>query len=348
MIASLKLKNFRNFENIELFFDDKKNFVIWENWKWKTNILESISLLSLNSLVKIDFENLVKKGENIFYIEATLNDLSKVAISYDKTKNKKTYFINNKSTTRSKLSKYTIKSVVFSPIIMNMLYLSPSLRRDFLDSVLSSSFETYEKYLKNYKLILANRNKLLKNIKEAKSEKSEIKFWDDKFIEICKIIYNYRFWLVEYIKENISESKQYFSWKCEKVEFIYKTKVDKDNLESNIKSYLDKNLDRDILLWTTAIWPHIDDFDILLDDIPITEFASRGEVKSIILYLKLLEVKFIERYSQKQAILLIDDLLSELDENHKNMLLEKLNWYQTFISVIKAENIGEYNSIFLN
>ncbi|MDD3646286.1 MAG: DNA replication and repair protein RecF [Candidatus Gracilibacteria bacterium] len=348
MITSLKLKNFRNFENKELFFDDKKNFIVGENGKGKTNILESISLISLNSLVKIGFENLVKKGENIFYIEAILSDNTKIAISYDLEKNKKTYFINRKKTTKLKLAKYTIKSVVFSPLIMNMLYLSPSLRRDFLDDVLSSSFENYEKHLKNYKLILTNRNKLLKNIKEAKSDKSEIKFWDSKFIEACKIIYNYRFGLIDYIKENISESKEYFLGKSEKVEFVYKSKVSKENLETDIKSYLEKNLDRDIILGTTAIGPHIDDFDILIDSIPITEFASRGEVKSIILYLKLIEVKFIEKCSQKQPILLIDDLLSELDENHKNMLLKKLNGYQTIISVIKAKNTGEHNSVFLN
>lgn len=348
MIEYLRLKNFRNFDYIELFFEKNKNFIIWENWKWKTNILEAISLIWWNNLTKVNFENLVKKDETLFYIEAWLESWDKLSISYDKKNNKKKYILNTKSTTKSKLSKAWIIPVIFSPIIMNMLYLSPSLRRDFLDSILTISFENYDKYIKKFKTILITRNKILKNIKDWKSDKQELKFWDEKYIEICKIIYNYRFWIIDFLKENIVNSKSYFFWKIDTLELKYKTKIKKESIEEDIKKYLEKNTDRDIIIWTTQIWPHIDDFEIFVDEIPLIEFASRWEVKSIILELKLLEIKFIEKYTSKKPILLIDDLLSELDENHKNMLLNKLEDYQTFITSIKLENIWEHKLITLN
>jgi DNA replication and repair protein RecF len=85
------------------------------------------------------------------------------------------------------------KVVLFSPIIMNMMYLSPSLRREFLDEILLKTFPDYKKILIDYKKILTSRNKILKNIREKKSDISELEFWDNKFINLSTIIYNYRF-----------------------------------------------------------------------------------------------------------------------------------------------------------
>jgi DNA replication and repair protein RecF len=346
MIQKLKLKNFRNFSFAEFLFCDKKNFIIWENWKWKTNLLESISLLSLNKLNKIDFKNLVWNQSNTFFIELIDTNWNTISISYNKDENKKQYLLNWKKTTKSKIKNISPKCVNFSPITMNMMYLWPSLRRDFLDQILLNTFDKYNIALKEYKNILNSRNKTLKAIRDWKINENELDFWDNKFIYISKIIYNYRFWLNKYFKENISQAKKYFFWKIEKTEFIYKTKIQED-IEKDIQNYLSKNRQRDIILANTSIWPHIDDFDILLDWKSLIEFASRWETKSIIIELKFLEIKFIEKYSEKRPILLIDDFLSELDEKHKNLILEELKGYQTFITSIK--NQEDYtNPIILN
>ena len=95
----------------------------------------------------------------------------------------------------------------------------------------------------------------------------------------------------------------------------------------------------------THIWPHIDDFDIIIDNISLTKFASRWETKSIIIWLKLLEVSFIEKLTWKKPILLIDDLLSEIDEIHKNLLLENIDWNQVVIASINK--LSEENNIFI-
>jgi len=334
MIKSLKLKNFRNFEDIEFIFENEKFFIVWENWKWKTNILEALSILNNNSIIWINFDMLVKNNENNFFIEYQNDDWKTLWISYDKELKKKRFFVNKKTTSKKIFTENTNISVIFSPIIMNIMYLSPSLRRDFLDQILINSFNNYDKLLSNYKKILKNRNKILKNIRENKSKKEEINFWNQEFIKNAVEIYKYRLQLCDFFQKHIKKSSEYFLWKIKNVDFEYQTKVNRDKIPDDIIKYLEKNFDRDIIMWTTSIWPHIDDFDIIIDNNRLVEFASRWETKSIIIWLKLLETAFIENITNKKPVLLIDDLLSELDEKHKDILINKIKYYQTFITSI--------------
>jgi len=335
MIRSLKLKNFRNFIDDKLFFEDKKNFIIWENGKWKTNILEAISMLTTNNLLKIDYENLVKIWENNFFIEAIFWNDNKISLAYDKQLNKKIYNLNGKKITKSKLSEISQKTVWFLPTTMNMFYLSPSLRRDFLDEIIEASYPEYSKYYTRYESIIKNRNKVLKNIREEKSKENELDFWNEQFIKACLYIYNYRFEIVDFLNLNIKRSKSHFWEKIKQISFVYKTKVNRENLEKSIRTYLEKNKSRDIIMASTSIWAHIDDFDILLDDLSIKDFASRWETKSIILDLKKLEIEFIENHTKTKVILLIDDLFSELDSSHKDNILKEFDSNQVIISSIQ-------------
>lgn len=338
MIKKLKLINFRNFSELKLDSLNKQNFIIWKNWKWKTNILEAISLLWNNSITWLSLDELIKKWEDYFFIEYINDNWNKISFSYsnnDKEKSKKNYMLNNNKISKKKFVNNTYKCVIFSPIIMNIMYLSPSLRRDFLDNILKNSFEPYNKLLSKYKKVIKHRNKTLQKIKEWKINKTEIDFWNNKFIELASEIYKYRFKIINFFKISISSTLEYFWWKIYDIEFIYKSKVSENNIWKDLKNYLEKNIDRDIILCRTQIWPHVDDFGILVDSISLINFASRWETKSIVLWLKLMEWIFIEKMTWLKPILLIDDLLSELDELHKKMLLKKIKYYQTFISSIR-------------
>ncbi|PIE85421.1 hypothetical protein CSA08_02490 [Candidatus Gracilibacteria bacterium] len=339
MIKKIKLVNFRNFGEKDLDFVEGKNFIIGENGKGKTNILECISILGNNSLLSIHYENLVKKNNDFFYVEYENGSYEKISISFDKEKNKKVFSLNGKTLTKTKFKQNTYKCVIFSPIIMNIMYLSPSLRRDFIDNILISSYPNYEKVLKQYKVIVQSRNKILKNIFNGKSKKEELEFWDDLFTKKAVEVYNYRFIIIDFLSKNIKDSIKIFGNKVNTIKFEYKTKVNRENIETYIKEYLNKNIERDIILKKTNIGPHIDDFDILIDNAPLTNFASRGETKSIILDLKILEISFIENITKQKPILIIDDLLSELDDYHRDNLLNKIKHYQTFISLIN--NVGK-------
>ena len=336
MIRKIRLVNFRNFSSLSLSDLSLRNFIIWENGKGKTNILEALSLLCGNSLTGIPLEHLVKQWEESFFIEMTDSEVWELSFSYEKeTKNKK-YILNKKPSTKKKFLETTHRCVCFSPIIMNLLYLSPSLRRDFLDNILSHCFPEYNQELLAYKKIVKHRNKVLKNIAEGKSQRDEINFWNDKFCHSATFLYAYRFKLSDFFQDSIHKSLEYFGDKIETIAFIYNHKVEKDNIFESIKKYLETNRERDVILGKTPIWLHVDDFEIQTDGMNITQFASRWETKSVILWIKLMESVFIEKMTNKKPLLLIDDLLSELDHDHESMLLKKLQYYQVFISSIES------------
>jgi len=349
MLKRIKIINFRSIGNMDLYFDEKINNIIWKNWVWKTNIIESISFVFLNNFLNLKIDELLKISENNIFLEAEfINENwinSTITFSYDQNLNKKIITLNWKKTSKAIIKNNVLKVCNFYPIIMNLFYLWPKYRRDFLDEILNNTFNDYEKILSNYDKVLKSRNKLLKNIAENKSNRDDIKFWDQEFIKFASLIYKYKLDLVNFIESEIIKSKNIFLNKINKIEFIYKTKTDLKNIENSIKNYLEKNLERDIILWKTHIWPHIDDFDILIDKKEIINFASRWEIKSIILNLKLLEIEYVKKNTLKTPILLIDDFTSELDEEHSDLLLNNIDFLQTIITSIKPINKDNLNRI---
>lgn len=347
MFNSLKLRNFRNFENKDFFFDANKNFIIWNNWIWKTNLLEAISLIYQKNIQNKEVSNLIKKDQDYAYIEIE-RDNQKFSISLDKNSNSKNLFINWKKTTKKKFDEVLEKLIIFKPMDMNMMYLSPSYRRDFIDDILDNSFLHYNKLNKDYKNIVKNRNKLLKSIKDWKSTKNDLIFWNDALIRNAKLIYEYRQKLNLFLDEKLSIIKDLINIESQNIKYKYITKVDLDNIEISMSEYLTKNLDRDIIIWNTHIGPHIDDFEIIINWFPLINFASRWETKSVILWLKIIESKFIEKNTTKETIFLIDDLFSELDEIHEKLLLDEIKNKQVLITSIKSLKNNKEWDIIIN
>lgn len=348
MLKKIKIKNFRSIENMDLYFEKTTN-IIWKNWAWKTNILWAICCLFLsNNFNNSIFDNL-KIWEKNLYLEWFFldedNKEHKITFSFDSELQKKLITLNSKNTTKKHLFENILKVSYFSPIQMNLFYLWPKNRRDFLDIILKNVFLDYENLLKSYEKIVKNRNKVLKNIFLEKSQKQEINFWNEEFIKLAKDIYLYRIQLNNFIKENITKYNNIFLNKIKNISFEYKTKVDLENIEKSIKNYLETNFERDIILQKTHIWPHLDDFDIILDNKSILNFASRWEIKTIIIILKLLEINYIKKITNKTPIFLIDDLTSELDEEHINFILSELSNLQIIFTSILATNKGNINKI---
>lgn len=346
MITNIKLKNFRNFESLNLNFQQWINQIVWDNWKWKTNILEAIWLLTWNTIFNISFTDLVKNDSDFFYISSEINN-QELALFFDKIKNKKTYSANKKNTTKKRFEIESDKSVIFSPLFMNIMYFSPSHRRDYIDSIISQVYPEYKQVLKKYNDIVKNRNKVLKAINEWKSTKTEITYYNRQFITLSIEIYKNRTQLIDFLKNNINNLSEYFIWKDLNINFSYESKIDLKNIEEEIKNYLIKEFDKDIIIQKTRIWPHCDDFDIKVNDTSIKNFASRWELKSILIWLKFLEIQYIEKITNLKPILLIDDLFSELDIKHEKIILEHIKNYQTIISNIEEIKLNNVNIINL-
>lgn len=348
MLKKLKIVQFRSIHTMDLNFE-KRTAIIGKNWAWKTNILQAICHV-FGKKNEFSFDDMLQIWWDYMYLEAFFekdNFENKVTFSYDKTTDKKLITLNGKKATKKQLFEHLLKISYFSPIQMNLFYLWPKTRRDFLDSILSQTFLEYDTLLKNYEKIVKNRNKVLKNIFEGKSKKEEIDFWNTNFIQTAKKIYEYKIPLNKFIQQQIQLHPDVFQNKITRIDYTYITKVNLENIEESIQTYLDKNFERDIILWKTHIWPHIDDFDVLINGKSLTSFASRGEIKSIILILKQIEIQYIKQITWIEPILLIDDLGSELDEEHFLLMLEKTKELQIIYTAITAIE-KEKTNIFLN
>lgn len=345
MIQSLHLRNFRNFSEIQLDITKGLNFIIASNGSGKTNILEGCAFPA-DPLIESKAEILLQKDADFFFAEIH-TDTASYWYSYSRADHKKKYILNGKATLKAKLKESFPHVIHFHPLEMNIMYLWPSERRNFLDTILVNTFPEYKRLLLGYKKVITSRNKILKRIRDWLSEKWELDFWNQKYITWSLEIYKYRDILTEYITANNWLLKSAFFWKVWKLEFRYISGFDKTDRETHISKYISENKDKEIMLAKTLRWPHLDDFTILLDDFPLIQYASRGEVKSVILWLKQLEVDFIKANNQKQEIIfLIDDLLSELDIEHTAFILDSILPHQALISCIHEPEYSG-NKIYL-
>lgn len=336
MLESMTLKNFRSITKTDFVFWDEKTVIYWENGSGKTTILEAISLLTITPLNNTKLENLVSLTWENFFISAKLNQKN-MSFAYNKDQKKRIYSIEWKNVSKKKFMSESLCITSFTPTTMNLFLLWPSKRRDFLDHILQSSFLQYDSELKKYNIILKNRNALLKSINKWKSSKSELNFWNTEFITAAIVVYRYRYVIVSYFKANIHTLNTFIQNTSVTCHFLYKTSVSFENIQSSLSENLIKNVEKDIILWKTTTWPHLDDFSIFINDREVTEFASRWEMKSIIVWLKMLEADFIELKTGSIPLLLIDDFMSELDLVHRELLLQSFSKYQSIITNI--ENI---------
>lgn len=349
MIHSITLKNFRNFSNREISFCAGKNIIVWENGKWKSNILEAISFLQWWLHIS-DIKHLVKLKEDLFFLKIC-GDFWELACSYENETGKRKYILNGKNTTKSKLREIYPHIISFHPIEMNLMYFGPSERRDFLDSILIRTFPEYEKILKWYKLVIRNRNKVLKHISLWNAWESELNFWNEKYLLWAEKVYEYREKINKYFMEKIhSRLQSYFLGKTANIKYKYHSSVEWLNLLQklgDLKKYIHENSKKEILLQKTLRWPHLDDFSILIDNQSITHYASRWEMKSALIWMLFIETEFIQQYGQKkETIFLLDDILSELDSAHRDMLWEYIHERQSIITSIEDCIDGD-SKIFL-
>ncbi len=232
--------------------------------------------------------------------------------------------IQGETVTRQKyLQRHSLRAILFTPIEMNMLYLGPALRRDFLDEILLLSHGEFLKIRRDYQSALRSRNALLKRIGEGKNPPSDLDAWDLLFVQKSKAYYSYRKRILSAISHQLPEIAPIVRDGLG-LSLRYDTKVpiggsDEDIAEC-IRAYLASHREKDVLIGHTCIGPHLDNFSFVVETSPSkpqsSEFLSRGENKTILLFLKIMGIGYVERHSGCRAVLLLDDIASELDASH--------------------------------
>lgn len=350
-LKDLELTNFRNHNKLRLFFEGNIILIYGPNGFGKTNILESIYLLSCGKSLRSQYDSeVINHSENFLRAQGNVisdeGDELNLEVAIDKSN-----FLGNRSIKKFKVnkivrqgSKFTgiLKSVIFLPSDLDLLLSSPSIRRRYLDSIFYQTSTEYKKSILDYTKALKQRNKVLELIKDNKINKEQLEFWTNIIISEGTKIQNSRQEFFKFLNENIDSLKE---------------KLDLDNFEINFKyhpneatyqNYLSSQ-EREFYTSTTQFGPHKDDFEIKQNEKNIQYFASRGQQRISLIILKMIELDFIENVTKQRPILLLDDIFSELDDKHKNAVIKMISTQQTIItSVYKISEFEEIADNLIN
>jgi DNA replication and repair protein RecF len=338
-ITSLRLRQFRSYDDFAIELSPTVNIVVGPNASGKTNLLEAVLLLSGAGTYRAQLADVLQHNKEWARVEAAIGDTSRsFAIEAKDGLVKKRYAIN--AVHRQRLRFEDIMPIVlFEPENMRLLSGSPELRRDFLDEILALIDPLFSNTKKQYLRVLAQRNKLLK-LPES-SAKAQLFVWNIRLSELGGYIVEARLKLINEINELISDIYSHIAGAATVVKLTYQSSVNTNNYETNILKKLEHNLRLDLERGFTAYGPHRDDFNVDLKGQFAKTSASRGETRTLVLALKLLQVSMLKQKRRMAPIILLDDVFSELDGARRKALTNYLVDNQTIITTTDADIIAK-------
>ncbi len=346
--SSLILRNFRSYDNYAIELSPSVNIVVGPNASGKTNLLEAVLYVSSGSSFRAKERDLLMYDQDSFKVEAETGEgVTRTIVVKQSPVADKVITIDDKK--YKKLSqKQSIPVTLFEPEHMRMVHGSPERRREYLDGILKQTIPGYRKFLRDYKRVLAQRNKLLKSNRPI--QKDELFVWDLKISELGAYIVDHRQKLVDQINKDTSRIYSQLSGKDQSLLLEYSATIVANDYASVALKALQERFDQDKLIGYTTIGPHRDDISFVLNDHPALTTASRGETRTIVLACKLIELLILEQARDQSPILLLDDVFSELDSARRRYLTDYLERYQTIITTTDADAIikhfmGEYKVI---
>ena len=349
IVKSVEFSNFRNYDLLKLHFDEGTNILYGDNAQGKTNILEGIYLSGTTKSHKgskdkemIQFEkeeshirSIVKKNEKEYRIDMHLRRNGTKGVAVNKVPIKKASELFG-----------ILNIVFFSPEDLNIIKNGPSERRRFIDCELCQLDKLYLSDLSRYNKVLNQRNKLLKDINFRHDLIDTLPMWDVQLLECGRNIIKKRKEFISEINEIVKDIHSKISGGKEELTLIYEPNIDDIFFEDELL----KNKNRDLKLCQTTVGPHRDDILFSIKGIDIRKYGSQGQQRTSALSLKLSEIDFVKKSINSTPVLLLDDVLSELDSNRQNYLLNSITDIQTMITCTGLEefvrNRFEINKVF--
>lgn len=335
-IKSLELANYRNYETLEIQFCEGTNILYGDNAQGKTNILEAIYVAATTKSHKgskdKDIVNFLKEEAHIrTYIEKE-GVTSKIDMHLRKNKSKGIAVDGQKLKKAADLLGLS-NVVFFSPEDLGIIKNGPSERRRFVDMELCQLDSFYLYNLNHYNKIVNQRNTLLKDMYFNPQLKETLNIWDMQLVSYGSKIIERRKLFVEQLNEIMVEIHRKLSGGKEEIRIQYDPDVEIENFEK----MLFQNQEKDIKAKMTSVGPHRDDFVFLIGNTDIRKFGSQGQQRTAALSLKLSEIELVKKITKDTPILLLDDVLSELDSNRQNYLLNCIGDIQTIITCTGLE-----------
>lgn len=349
IIKSLELANFRNYEELNISFDKGTNILYGDNAQGKTNILEAIYVSATTKSHKgskdKEIINFDKEEAHIrTYLEKE-NVETRVDMHLRKNKSKGIAIDGQKIRKAADLMGL-LNVVFFSPEDLSIIKDGPAERRRFADMELCQLDSFYLYNLNHYNKIIGQRNKLLKDMYFQPELKETLNIWDSQLVSFGSKIIERREQFVKQLGDIIFDIHKKLSGGKEELVIAYEPDVSIEDFEKQMKY----NQDKDIRLKQTTTGPHRDDFSFVVNGVDIRKYGSQGQQRTAALSLKLSEIELVKKISKDTPVLLLDDVLSELDSNRQNYLLNSIGNIQTIISCTGLDefinNRFEINKIF--
>ncbi|MDO8503949.1 MAG: DNA replication and repair protein RecF [bacterium] len=346
LINNISLQNFRSFQKKSFEFDEKTTVIVGPNASGKTNILEAIYLLSTGKSFRAGREEeMIRNGDDVGRVMGLVVGSEQVKLEVVLTRGQ----INGERVARKKLTingvgKHlynfagTLKIVLFGPWDLGLVTESPSTRRRFLDNVLSQVDREYRRSILSYEKGVRQRNRLLEHIRDGETSRSQLLFWDKLLIRNGTYITAAREKFIEFVNQREPLGEEIFSITYDKSAIS----------EGRLEQYAEE----EVAAATTLVGPHRDDFQFesikggkstkSIKSRNLATYGSRGEQRMGVLWIKLAELSYIEGVTNERPVLLLDDIFSELDHEHREVVMGVVGQQQTLITTADPHTIEDW------
>lgn len=336
IIKSIELKNYRNYKELHLDFDQRINIFYGNNAQGKTNILESIYLgCTTKSHRGSKDRDIIKFDQEEAHIKLLVdkNDIDYRIDMHLKKNKTKGIAINGLPIKKASELFGIINVVFFSPEDLSIIKNGPSDRRRFIDLELCQLDKIYVHNLIQYNKVVVQRNKLLKDTRMIQNNKELLDVWDMQLLRYGRCIIQSRIKFIQELNGIIMDIHKKISGNKEELQIHYEPNVGAEEFEGKLL----RDRDRDIRMKASYTGPHRDDISFYVNGIDARKFGSQGQQRTAALSLKLSEIELVKKMVRDTPVLLLDDVLSELDSNRQNQLLSGIRDTQTLITCTGLE-----------
>jgi DNA replication and repair protein RecF len=340
VIDNLRLQNFRSYKDDSFEFEPGVNIVVGPNASGKTNLLEAVLVLARGSSYRAKDIEQVRFGQPWARLDGLFgrqNRAAKLVVQDDRID--KSFVIEAKNYKRLNLER-TVPVVFFEPNHLQLITRGPEQRREYIDDLLERSQPGFKTLSAHYRRALAQRNALLK--RGPSVAQHQLFAWNLRLSELGGKIAMARQELIDDINRKLSRSYNQIAKPRASARLEYNSYFPADNYASKLLSKLESTTALDFERGFTAHGPHREDVSFYLNKRLVSQAASRGETRSLLLALKIYELDLIERARGQKPILLLDDVFSELDGSRRRALVAHLKNHQTIITTTDADTTIGY------
>ena len=348
LIEELKLKNFRNYSELTLHPHSGVNLFFGRNGSGKTNLLEAIHYCSLGRSHRISNDaNAVKNGEAFALSSVSIrNSLGQreIAVRFHPDEaQKKSILMDGKKIAKFSDMMGCLRCVIFSPEDLGLIKEGPSLRRRYLDMMISQINRGYFIALQQYRTCMDQRNALIRNLRNnSYADTSMLSAFEETMAAPAAVIIRERRRIVSLLSESARNTYQRISDTDEEFRLSYHSSVKEETeIEEVICRLLRENREDDIRMGFTSVGPHRDDLILTLNKNQMKQFASQGQIRTAALSMKLSQMQILRDQSGEEPVLLLDDVMSELDRKRRACLIGEISSFQTFITCADRKDVDD-------